>query len=166
MKKQFNKKDVNFGCYYNSRIDRRNEFPDKMNIMEILDLSIPVQDKFWFVYKNCELKYEEMHILNLNLAKLNLKHYKETMDNPIPEILKLTELHEEFVVKIINGNAADLAAYRAAALAADLAAYLAAYRAADRAAYRAAYRTAYRAAETDIITMLKSFIENPAIIKI
>jgi len=166
---QFSKKTVDKGCY-----DNIDQYPETLDINGIIDLPIPISDKFWFIYKNCNLSFNEMQILNLNLAKLNIAHYKELCgENALAEIIKITELHEQFVIKLINGDAAyraaDLAADLGADLAADIAAniaediaediaadraaFSAAYHAADRAAYRgadlaayiAAYRAAYRA---------------------
>jgi hypothetical protein len=193
MKKQFKKEEVDFGCYFEPKncVDRRHEFPESMDINGIINLEIPISDKFWFIYKNCNLSFNEMQILNLNLAKVNIAHYKELRgENALPEIIKITELHEQFVIKLINGDAADipaylaayraayraayLAAYFAADIAADIAAYLAADIAADLAAYLAEYRVAdldadldaYIAAENNILKMLKDFFVNPIIIQI
>ena len=166
MTKEFNKKTVNKWCYKNL-----DKFPDILDINGIIDLPIPLKDKFWFIYKNCNLSYNEMQILNLNLAKVNIAHYKETRQElALPEIIKITELHESFVIKLINENSADRAAYIAAFLAedraADCAAYLAVDLAADRVAFLAAYLAAYYAPENKIFEMLKSFFVNPIIIQL
>jgi len=179
---QFSKKTVDKGCY-----DNIDQYPETLDINGIIDLPIPISDKFWFIYKNCNLSFNEMQILNLNLAKVNIAHYKELCgEKALAEIIKITELHEQFVIKLINGDAADLGAYRAAYRAAyhaaylaeyraaDIAADIAAYRASDRAAYRAAYRVAdisadcvaYLAAQNNILKMLKDFFVNPIIIQI
>ena len=142
MTKEFNKKTVNKGCYENL-----DKFPDILDINGIIDLPIPLKYKFWFIYKNCNLSYNEMQILNLNLAKVNIAHYKETRQElALPEIIKITELHESFVIKLINENSADRAAYIAAFLA--------------------AARAAYYAPENKIFEMLKSFFVNPIIIQL
>ena len=143
MTTQFSKKTANKGCYNNLE-----QFPETLDINGIIDLPIPISDKFWFIYKNSDLSFNEMQILNLNLAKVNIAHYKELCgEKALAEIIKITELHEQFVIKLINGDAADLAAdipaYRVAYLAADIAADIPA----DRAAYRVAYLAAYRAAD-------------------
>jgi len=179
---QFSKKTVDKGCY-----DNIDQYPETLDINGIIDLPIPISDKFWFIYKNCNLSFNEMQILNLNLAKVNIAHYKELCgEKALAEIIKITELHEQFVIKLINGDAAYLGAYRAAYRAAyhaaylaeyraaDIAADIAAYRASDRAAYRAAYRVAdisadcvaYLAAQNNILKMLKDFFVNPIIIQI
>jgi len=185
---QFSKKTVDKGCY-----DNLDQFPDTLDINGIIDLEIPISDKFWFIYKNCNLSFNEMQILNLNLAKVNIANYKELCgENALSEIIKITELHEQFVIKLINGDAADIAAYRAASrapylapyLAADLAAYRAAYLATDIAAditadiaaifassrfaacVLASIAAAYRASENNILKMLKDFFVNPIIIQI
>ena len=190
MTTQFSKKTVNKGCY-----DNLDQFPETLDINGIIDLPIPISDKFWFIFKNCDLSFNEMQILNLNLAKVNIAHYKEMCgEKALAEIIKITELHEQFVIKLINGDAADrvadiaasLAAYRAADLVADIAAYLPADIAADRVADRAAYIVAdlvadiaadrvadiaadiaaYLAAENNILKMLKDFFVNPIIIQV
>jgi hypothetical protein len=138
MTTQFSKKTVNKGCYNNL-----DQFPETLDINGIIDLPIPISDKFWFVYKNSDFSFNEMQILNLNLAKLNIAHYKDMCgEKALAEIIKITELHEQFVIKLINGDAA------------------------DRAAYIAAYRAAYNAAENNILKMLKDFFVNPIIIQI
>ena len=170
MTTQFSKKTANKGCYNNLE-----QFPETLDINGIIDLPIPISDKFWFIFKNCDLSFNEMQILNLNLAKVNIAHYKELRgEKALAEIIKITELHEQFVIKLINGDAADLAAdipaYRVAYLAAYRAADIAADRAADHAAYHvadiAASLAAYLAAENNILKMLKDFFVNPIIIQV
>ena len=151
---QFSKKTVDKGCY-----DNLDQFPDTLDINGIIDLEIPISDKFWFIYKNCNLSFNEMQILNLNLAKVNIANYKELCgENALAEIIKITELHEQLVIKLINGDVADIAE--------DIAASRSTYRAEDIAAYIAADLALYIATENDILKMLKDFFVNPIIIQI
>jgi len=139
---QFSKKTVDKGFY-----DNLDQFPDTLDINGIIDLPIPISHKFWFIYKNCNLSFNEMQILNLNLAKVNIAHYKELCgEKALAEIIKITELHEQLVIKLINGDVADIAEDIAAYIAADLALYI--------------------ATENDILKMLKDFFVNPIIIQI
>ena len=143
---QFSKKTVDKGCY-----DNIDQYPETLDINGIIDLPIPISDKFWFIYKNSDLSFNEMQILNLNLAKVNIAHYKELCgEKALAEIIKITELHEQFVIKLINGDAADLGAYRAAYRVADISADC----------------DAYLAAQNNILKMLKDFFVNPIIIQI
>jgi len=151
---QFSKKTVDKGFY-----DNLDQFPDTLDINGIIDLPIPISHKFWFIYKNCNLSFNEMQILNLNLAKVNIAHYKELCgEKALAEIIKITELHEQLVIKLINGDVADIAE--------DIAASRSTYRAEDIAAYIAADLALYIATENDILKMLKDFFVNPIIIQI
>ena len=147
MKHQFKKEEVDFGCYFEPEncVDRRHEFPESMEIQEILNLEIPVEHKFWFVFKNCDLTTKEKQILNLNCAKVNLFQYKsECKKNgwfekkEVAELIGLCEQYTNGVISLSEFNE-------------------------KRNANTHAYANDYDYA---LLDMLKKFIEKPEIIQI
>jgi len=193
MKHQFKKEEVDFGCYFEPEncVDRRHEFPESMEIQEILNLEIPVEHKFWFVFKNCDLTTKEKQILNLNCAKVNLFQYKsECKKNgwfekkEVAELIGLCEQYTNGVISLSEFNEkrnANTHAYAndydyayayanthayAIAIANDYD-YANAYAIANAYAYAYANTHAY-ANDYDyaLLDMLKKFIEKPEIIQI
>jgi hypothetical protein len=193
MKHQFKKEEVDFGCYFEPEncVDRRHEFPESMEIQEILNLEIPVEHKFWFVFKNCDLTTKEKQILNLNCAKVNLFQYKsECKKNgwfekkEVAELIGICEQYTNGVISLSEFNEkrnANTHAYAndydyayayanthayAIAIANDYD-YANAYAIANAYAYAYANTHAY-ANDYDyaLLDMLKKFIEKPEIIQI
>lgn len=140
------------GCYSESDISNlliKYGNKEIYSINEILNSDIPVTDKKWFVYNNCDLTLEEKKDLCLQLAWSVLPIYESKYPNNsrVKDCLQAIEDYKngKITVEILiekrrHAVAAYLAAYSAAATAA--------YAAYSAVATAAAYSTAATAAYT------------------
>jgi hypothetical protein len=127
-----------------------------ITLEDVLRSEIPLKDKQWVIWNNCELSLDENKKLALQLAWMVLPIYEKKYpnDNLVKECLEATELFLKGEITINElrkkryaiADAADAAyAADASAYAADASAYASAY-AADASADASAYASAYAAA--------------------
>ena len=170
------------GCYSTSDIfDLLIKYGNKKTylINKILKSDIPLKDKQWFVYNNCNLTLQEKRDLAVKLAWCVLPIYenKYPSDNRIKDCLQAIEdfkigkitmdiLREKrnkayaaYAAASAAANAADAAVDANAANAADAAAYAAANANAANAAYAAAYAAVDAADAQKIINILINFVK-------
>ena len=152
MKKEFTKQEIidKKGCYSLEKVNQLSFINnDIISIETIINSEIPLKDKRWFIWNNCEITIDNKKELALKLAWCVLPIYENKYPNDL-RVRECLQAINDFNAKLImideliekrkaayaaDAAAADAAAYAAYAAAADAAAY-AAY-AADAAAYAA-----------------------------
>jgi hypothetical protein len=146
MKRVFKKHEINYGCYDQDQFNQLWPKTRSVTIKQILESpNIPIKDKRWFVWNNCNLSLNEKKELALKLSWIVLPIYEEKYPNDL-RVRECLQAIEDFKLGKISIDilkekrtaayaAADAAAAYAAASAA---AYAAASAAADAAAAAAA----------------------------
>ena len=163
MKNTFTKKEMieGKGCYSLKQLMALPFMQQEViTLVDVLTSDIPLKDKGWMVWSNCQLILDDKKKLSLQLAWLVLSIYEEKYPND-RRIRECNEATESFSKGLITEAELKLkrnAAVYAAADAADAAtsaAYAAVYaadavNAADAAAYAAVYADVYAdAADAD-----------------
>jgi len=154
MKTEFTKVEIMYGrgCYSREEVKKLSfiNLPC-IPIQTILESEIPIKDKRWFIWNNCDLTLDQKKDLALQLAWCVLPIYERKYpDNPaVKECLQAIEDFKigKISIDILKEKRKAAYAYVDAAYAAVDAAYAAAYAAVD-AAYAyvdAAYAAAYAA---------------------
>ena len=96
MKKVFKKSYLlqNGGCYNDNKMIKltapRLNKNDDIFIYEILDTSIPLTDKYYFVIKHCNLKLSKISDLMIYVANTTLLHYNSIKPND-PRVEEIME---------------------------------------------------------------------------
>jgi len=156
----------NKGCYTYEQVNKLSFINKELiTIDDIVNSEMPLKDKYWWLFKKCDLSLEDKQQLAIQLVEIVLEIYESKYpNNKAPrEAIQAAKDYLAGVIDIdvlrIKRNAAyaayvaaDAAAY-AAYVAADDAATYAAYAAADDDAYVAAADAAYAAYAATVATV-------------